>query len=219
MVAYLLSTNGGEVMVALGSLIAGIPVPLVPVQILWVNLVTDTCMVIPIGLEPGERRNMLVPPKAANSPLFSRFFLTRIATTALTMAALTLVIYTSFLSSHELEYARTIAFHALVVMQWASAFNSRSDYESLWTRIRRLNAPFYIGLATAVFFQILALSGVMHTFLHLSTVSLSDILLVTAISFVIPIAVIEVHKWIGRHFFNKGSANVHRRLRLRKAAN
>jgi Ca2+-transporting ATPase len=213
MVAYLLSTNGGEVLVALSSLVAGIPVPIVPVQILWINLVTDTCMVIPIGLEPGERRNMLVSPKPANAPLFSKFFLTRIITTALTMAILTLVIYTTYLSSHGLDYARTIAFHALVVMQWASAFNSRSDYESLWTRIRRFSPAFYIGLAAAITLQVIALSGVMHTFLHLSVVSLRDILIITAIAFLVPILVIELHKWIGRAFFNKGSANVHRNLK------
>src|SRR5690606_22198793 len=78
MVAYLLSTNAGEVLVAIGSLIIGIPVPLVSVQILWVNLVTDTCMVIPIGLEPGEKRNMLNKPQRPNAPLFSKFMLSRI---------------------------------------------------------------------------------------------------------------------------------------------
>lgn len=212
MVAYLLSTNAGEVLVAICSLIAGIPVPIVPVQILWINLVTDTCMVIPIGLEPGERRNMLVPPKPASAPLFSKFFLTRIITTAVTMAILTLLIYTSYLSSHGLDYARTIAFHALVVMQWASAFNSRSDYESLWTRLRRFSPAFYIGLTAAVTMQVIALSGVMHAFLHLSSVSLQDILFVTVIAFFVPIVIIEIHKWIGRRYFNKGSANVHRAL-------
>lgn len=212
MVAYLLSTNAGEVITALCSLIAGIPVPLAPVQILWVNLVTDTCMVIPIGLEPGERRNMLIPPKPASAPLFSKFFLTRIVATAMTMAILTLIIYTTYLSLHNLEYARTIAFHALVVMQWASAFNSRSDYESLWTRIRRFSPAFYIGLSVAILLQILAMSGTMHTFLHLNDVALNDILVVTLVAFTIQIAVIEIHKWIGRRYFNKGSANMRRML-------
>lgn len=208
MVAYLLSTNGGEVLVALSALIAGIPIPIVPVQILWINLVTDTCMVIPIGLEPGERRNMLVPPKPASSALFSKFFMTRIITTAVTMAVLTLVIYTSYLSSHGLDYARAIAFHALVVMQWASALNSRSDYESLWTRIRRFSLAFYIGLSAAISLQILALIGPMHEFLHLTDLSFSDTISTTLIAFFVPIIIIEVHKWVGRRFFNKGSKNV-----------
>lgn len=205
MVAYLLSTNAGEVLVALGSLVVGIPVPLVSVQILWVNLVTDTFMVIPLGLEPGERRNMLAKPQQANAPLFSRFMLSRIGLTAATMAILTLMLYTSFLDTHGTAYARTIAFNALVVMQWASAFNSRSDYESVFGRIRRMSWPFYIGLGAAVLSQMLAVSGVANDLLHLTSVSTSDLVLTGVISFVIPIAIIEIHKWVGRRFFHKGS--------------
>jgi Ca2+-transporting ATPase len=206
MVAYLLATNAGEVLVAVGSLIAGIPVPLTAVQILWVNLATDSFMVIPLGLEPGEKRNMLRPPQKANAPLFSKFMLSRIVLTAITMGVLTLSMYGSFIASHGVEYARTIAFNALVVMQWASAFNSRSDYETLLTRIRRYNGPFYAGLALAVFVQLIALSGFLHAALHI-TVSprIGDIIWTSAVSFIVPIVIIEVHKWIGRRFFGKGS--------------
>lgn len=205
MVGYLLATNGGEVLVALGSLVIGIPVPLVSVQILWVNLVTDTFMVIPLGLEPGEKRNMLTKPQKANAPLFSRFMLSRIGITAATMAAVTLAIYINFLDAHGTAYARTIAFNALVVMQWASAFNSRSDYESVFSRIRRMSWPFYAGLSAAVISQLLALSGWADGFLYLSDVSTRDLIITSVISFVIPIVVIELHKWVGRRFFHKGS--------------
>lgn len=205
MVAYLLATNGGEVLVALGSLVIGIPVPLVSVQILWVNLVTDTFMVIPLGLEPGEKRNMLTKPQKANAPLFSRFMLSRIGLTATTMAILTLSIYMNFLDSHGTAYARTIAFNALVVMQWASAFNSRSDYESVFSRIRRMSWPFYAGLSAAVISQVIALSGVAHDLLHLAPVDTSDLIMTSVLAFAVPIAVIEVHKWVGRRFFHKGS--------------
>lgn len=209
MVAYLLATNAGEVLVAVGSLIAGIPVPLTAVQILWVNLATDSFMVIPLGLEPGEKRNMLRPPQKANAPLFSKFMLSRIVITALTMGALTLGLYTAFIASHGVDYARVIAFNALVVMQWASAFNSRSDYETLFTRIRRFNGPFYIGLGLAVLSQAIAMSGFMHEALGLtSAVTMQDIMWTSVLSFFVPIVIIELHKWIGRAFFGKGSKNV-----------
>lgn len=204
MVAYLLSTNAGEVLVALGSLIIGVPVPLVSVQILWVNLVTDTSMVIPLGLEPGEKRNMLRSPQLPNSPLFSHFMLSRIILTAVTMAILTLVIYKIFIALSGVEYARTIAFNALVVMQWASAFNSRSDYESLFRRIRKFSGAFYIGLTAAVLTQLFAMSGFLHEVLHLSSVGVHDVVATSVISFFIPIIVIETHKWVGRQFFQKG---------------
>lgn len=204
MVAYLLSTNTGEVIVALGSLIAGIPVPLLPVQILWVNLVTDTCMVIPLGLEPGEKRNMKWPPQSPTAPLFSHFMISRIILVAFTMAALTLAIYVVKIGSNGVDYARTIAFHALVVMQWASALGYRSDYESLWDRIMRFSPTFYIGLFVAIFLQWVAMSGVASNLLHLTPVSLTDVAVVTLIAIIVPTATVEIHKWVGRRFFNKG---------------
>lgn len=206
MVAYLLSTNAGEVLVALGALIAGIPIPVIAVQILWVNLVTDTCMVIPLGLEPGEKRNMLKPPQKPNAPLFSRFMLSRMVLTATTMAALTLGIYAVFLGQHGVDYARAIAFNALVVMQWASAINSRSDYEPLYKRIRKPNGAFYAGLSIAILCQVVAMAGPLHEALHIFAIpSISDLFATSAIAFIVPIAIIELHKWIGRKYFAKGA--------------
>lgn len=206
MVMYLLSTNAGEVLVALGSLIIGVPVPLAAVQILWVNLVTDTSMVIPLGLEPGEKRNMLKPPIKPAAPLFSRFMLTRIALTATTMAAISLTLYLIFIGSHGVDYARTIVFNALVVMQWANAFNMRSDYEPIWRRIRRMSWPFYAGLAIAILSQLIAMAGPLHDVLRLSAhVTVNDLMITSLVAFVAPLVITELHKWIGRRFFGKGS--------------
>lgn len=204
MVAYLISTNAGEVFVALSALIAGIPVPLAPVQILWVNLATDTCMVIPLGLEPGEKRNMNKPPQAPNAPLFSKFMISRILLVSTTMAILTMWLYVTSIERHGLEYARTMAFHALVVMQWASAFNYRSDYESLFLRIRRFSPAFYLGLTIAVSMQIAAMLGVFTKLLHLTPISIQDILYTTFLAFIIPIFVVELHKLAGRKLLGKG---------------
>jgi Ca2+-transporting ATPase len=204
MVAYLLSTNAGEVLVALFSLIVGIPVPLLPVQILWVNLVTDSCLVIPLGLEPGEKRNMKKPPQSPSAPLFSKFMISRIVLVAVTMMVLTMFVYVTEAQRSSLDYARTAAFHALVVMQWVSAFCYRSDYESLFIRIKRLNPAFIIGLVIAIFFQIIAMTGALSGLLHLEKLLISDIVDVTLISIIIPLLIIELHKWIGRRFFKKG---------------
>lgn len=204
MVAYLLSTNAGEVLVALVSLLMGIPVPLAAVQILWVNLVTDTAMVIPLGLEPGERHNMNRPPAKPNAPLFSRFMISRIALVAITMSTLTILLYISKLHDTNTEYARAVAFHALIVMQWANAFNYRSDYESLARRISRFSGSFLVGLSVAILLQLLALFGPLGGFLHIVPLHTYDLVFTTIVAFFIPIAVVEVHKWIGRRYFKKG---------------
>ncbi|OYW42033.1 hypothetical protein B7Z28_01880, partial [Candidatus Saccharibacteria bacterium 32-45-3] len=139
MLAYLLATNAGEALTMIGALIAGMPVPLAPVQILWVNLVTDTSMVIPLGLEPGEKDVMKTKPKHPNAPLLTKQIVIRMILVALSMAGTVLVFYASFSSLYGHEYARTIAFIAIVVMQWSNAFNARSDYESIFSRLRVMN--------------------------------------------------------------------------------
>ncbi len=198
MLLYLMSTNAGEVLVALGALVIGMPVPLVPVQILWVNLVTDTPMVIPIGLEPGEKTIMDHKPKSPDAPILNLYLVSRMVLMALTMAALTLTLYVLFSREYGNAYGRTIAFSALVVMQWANAFNARSDYQSLLTRLKTMNKPFYFGLAVAVIAQFMALFGPLREVLHVTPVALGDFYTTGLLAFFVPIIVVEIHKFIGR---------------------
>jgi P-type Ca2+ transporter type 2C len=211
MLIYLLATNTGEVLTTIGALIVGLPIPLVPVQILWVNLVTDTAMVIPLGLEPGEKYNMRRKPLRASAPILDKFLISRIVLIALTMSSLTLGIYALYNGLYGTEYGRTIAFSALVVMQWANAIGLRSDDEPLWTRLRVWNGKFYAGLTIAVTLQMLALFGGLGDILHVSRVAIGDLVITGAIAFVTPIVLIEIHKYIGRRFF--GRAVVPKRIR------
>ena len=204
MLYYLLATSAGEALVMLSALVVGMPVPLLPVQILWVNLVTDTALVIPLGLEKGEKNVMNHTPKHPNAPMLSRFMISRMIIVAIVMAAVTLGIYAAFLHTMDEAYARTIAFCALVVMQWSNALNARSDYESIVSRLRVWSTPFAIGLTAAVSLQMLAIFGPLQQWLHLSTVGIGDLVLVSFIAFITPIIVVEIHKFIGRTFFNKG---------------
>lgn len=204
MLFYLLSTSAGEVLTMIGALAIGMPLPIVPVQILWINLVTDTAMVIPLGLEPGEKSNMKNKPKRVNEPILSRFIISRMILIALSMAILTLSLYGIFSTLHGHEYGRTIAFSALVVMQWSNAFNARSDYESLFRRLRVFNGKFYIGLAIAITLQMLAVFGPLQDLLHVTPVDIRDLIITGIIAFIIPIALSELHKFIGRRFFHKG---------------
>jgi len=201
MLVYLLSTNAGEVLTAIGALLIGVPIPLVPVQILWVNLVTDTSLVIPIGLEPGEKTVMAHRPKRPNAPILSTHMIGRMILMALTMAAVTLTLYVMFTNMYGVDYGRTIAFSALVVMQWANALNARSDYQSLLTRLKVINVHFAIGMTVAITMQMLALFGPLQDILHVHPVSFGDLFVTGIIAFIIPIVVVEIHKFFGRRFY------------------
>lgn len=203
MVVYLIATNLGEVLVALGALILGLPIPLVAIQILWINLVTDTALVIPLGLEPGDRYAMKHPPRRPSAPLITRYYLGRILTVAFTLAAITLATFMIFLGTYGVEYARTMAFTILVAAQWASAMGLRSDSEPLVQRLRRWNPLFYLGLAITIMLQIVAFTTPLGGYLHLHPVSIGDIFIASLIGFVLVSLVIELHKYIGRAWLPK----------------
>ena len=206
MLTYLLATNIGEVIVTVGALIIGMPMPLAPIQILWINLVTDTTMVIPLGLEPGEKMVMKRKPAKPNAPILGKYMTSRIILMAVVMAALALGLYLYYSASHSTAYGQTIVFIALVAVQWANAFNARSTYDSLFTRIRVWHTPFWIGLAIAISMQALAVFGPLQGALHVHEVALSDMAFATLLAFVVAVIPVEIHKFIGRRFVRKDIA-------------
>lgn len=198
MLVYLLTTNTGEVLTTLGALVVGAPMPLAPIQILWINLVTDTTMVIPLGLEPGEKNTMKRRPVAPKAPILSKYMIWRIAIGAFIMAATALSLYAYYGTRYDFEYARTVVFVALVAIQWANALNMRSTYESLFSRIRVFHPAFWIAMVIAIGMQMLALFGPLQEALHVHPIALGDTFLAMGIAIVAAIVPIEIHKWFGR---------------------
>ena len=203
MTLYLLSTNIGEVIVSVMALAVGLPIPLHPVQILWTNLMTDTAMVIPLGLEPGEKDVIKQKPINPKAPLFSKYLLQRMAVTSVVMGVVVLAAFIAFTNLYGVDYGRTIAFSSLIVIQWASAFNARSTYESIFTRIKVSSPAFYAGLALAVGLQGLAFFGPLREALHVYPVAIGDLAITGIISFIIMIVAVEIHKAFGRYGLKK----------------
>lgn len=203
MLFYLLSTNIGEVLTTLGALIIGMPMPLVAVQILWINLVTDTTMVIPLGLEPGEKSTMRQKPVPPNAPILDPYMISRVILVGLTMAILSLVLYGIFSARYGTAYGQTVVFVALVVIQWANAFSARSAYESCLSRLKAWNGAFWIGLAVSIGLQFIALFGPLQGLLHIHPVSYGDIVVVSVTAFAISLAIVELHKFVGRTYILK----------------
>ena len=204
MLTYLLATNIGEVMVTLAALVLGMPMPLAPIQILWINLVTDTTMVIPLGLEPGEKSVMKRKPIDPKAPILGKYMISRIVLMALSMATLALVLYSVYSQQYGTAYGQTIVFVALVAVQWANAFNARSTYDSLFTRLKVWHGPFWAGITIAVIMQCLALFGPLQHALHVNPVAIGDIFIATLIAFAVAIIPVEIHKWIGRRLLHHG---------------
>ncbi|HEX6258000.1 MAG TPA: cation-transporting P-type ATPase [Candidatus Saccharimonadales bacterium] len=198
MLFYLLTTTTGEMLTMLGALLIGMPVPVAPVQILWINLVTDTALVIPLGLEPGEKNVMRLPPRRVKAPILSKLLISRLVLLATVMAITALCTFQAFAQSHGVAYAQTITFTVLVVMQWANALNARSESESIFTRLKTLNGKFYAGLSIAIALQWLALFGPLQSLLRVTPVSPADLAVAAGIGIGVIIAFGELHKYISR---------------------
>jgi Ca2+-transporting ATPase len=132
-VHYLLATNAGEVLFMLFTALAGWPVPLLPVQILWINLVTDGLPALALGFEPPERDIMRRPPRHPRTPVIGR---TGAASILARGAMVATVAAIGFAWAHggddrHLPHARVIAFSVAAFSQLFLAFAFRSEQRTL----------------------------------------------------------------------------------------
>jgi Ca2+-transporting ATPase len=137
-------------------------------------------------------------PEKPTAPILSAYLITRMVIVAMSMAVITLTLYIIFSAQYGHDYAQTIAFCSLVTMQWAAALNARSDYESIFVRLFRWNGPFWAGLVIAVLLQIIATFGPLQNLLHITPVAIGDLYITGLIAFVVPILLVEIHKFFGR---------------------
>ncbi len=195
MLSYLLATNAGEALTMIGSLVLFGSQMLTPIQILWVNIVTDSLMVIPIGLEPAERRIFKQKPERKDAPILSGKMIRQMALVAFVMAVFTLATYGIAVQIlGNTAQANTLAFTTLVVLQWASAFSSRGFYESALARLKVPHLSFWLAMATAVILQIVALSGPLMKITNTVAVPIWAILVVVTISFFGSLTIFEIYK-------------------------
>lgn len=195
MLSYLLATNAGEALTMLGALLFFGNQMLAPIQILWVNLVTDSLLVIPLGLEPPEPQILRQKPEAKDAAILSGNMVIRMTIIAFTMAAITLAVYGAadlMLDSH--AQANTLAFTALVVMQWSNALTARGTYASAWQRLKVRSHGFFGALVVAILLQLSALFGPLARLTETVPVPPAALAAVALIAFFIPLIVVEAYK-------------------------
>jgi Ca2+-transporting ATPase len=132
---YLLSCNVGEILVMFVASILSLPVPLLPVQILWINLVTDGLPALALGVDPTDRKIMKRPPRAKNEPVVTRSMGVVIIAQGIFIAFCSLLAfwYVLYVEKEGLERARTSCFIVLSCTQLFHSFNCRSVRDSIFT--------------------------------------------------------------------------------------
>ena len=202
-IKFLLSTNVGEDLTLLTSLIlfAGQGLIISPVQILWVNLVTDGILDVTLAMEPKERELMDKPPRAKNARIINKEILFNIVIVALVMAAGTLLMY--HLSANNVRaYRQTIVFTTMAMFQVFNAFNCRSRTQSFFSMPFFSNPYLIIAIFTSVILQILAVHvPLMQNLLGTAALSVGDwgrVVLVSSTIFFVD----EIRKLIQRKIQN-----------------
>lgn len=130
-IRYLLSCNMGEILTMFGGIMLGLPFPLLPIQILWVNLVTDGLPAIALGMDQADTDNMNRRPRPPREGIFGRGLGLKIIFQGVMIGGVTLLVYILKLKTGGLMEARTAAFATLVFAQLFFVFQCRSESKSL----------------------------------------------------------------------------------------
>lgn len=195
-IRYLLSTNAGELWVMFLAPLIGLPIPLLAVQILWMNLVTDGLPAIALGLEPVELDAMRRPPRRRDETLFAGGLWQHVMWVGLLMAVIVLAmeVVERRLGGHW----RTMVFTTLALLQLGHSLAVRSERRSTFTLALSTNPWLYVGVTMTMVAQLLVVYlAPLQRIFHTASLSAGELATVVAASTVVFFAV-EVEKWILR---------------------
>jgi Ca2+-transporting ATPase len=155
-IRYMLACNIGEVLTMFIAMLVGLPLPLLPIQILFMNLVTDGLPAMALGLERGERDVMEQPPRPPEESVFSRGLWRKIMSRGvfIGMGSLTVFVLGLLLGEGDLIKARTMALCTLNFFQLFYVFECKSERGSI-LRINFFSNPYLIiAVLSSVFLQL-----------------------------------------------------------------
>jgi Ca2+-transporting ATPase len=195
---YLLSANIGEMGLVVGASLAGLPLPLSAVQILYVNLATDGLPALALAVDPPDVDTMRRPPRDPRQSIFTRPVVSLMCIGGAWSALVNLGLFAWALQSGRSEVeARTLTFASLVLIEFFKAYNFRSDRHSL---IQRPLANRWLNLAIVweiVLLLVVIYWPLLHEPFGTFSLSLSDWAIVIALACTIS-PVLELAKWLAR---------------------
>jgi Ca2+-transporting ATPase len=196
---FLVSCGLGELLAILATIVMRLPIPYIPAQILWLNLVTNGLQDVALAFEPGEKGVLRRSPKSPKEGILSSLMIQRTFLMGTVLALGTLFIFISDLKSGvPLERARTAALTTMVFFQFYQALNCRSETRSIF-RMSLLSNPFLLFSMIAAFFAQLAVLYVpaLQWIFRTVPLTMTEWLEIVVVTVTIVIAV-EIDKWIRR---------------------
>ena len=192
----LISTGAAEILLFTLALLSGLPLPLLAVQLLWLNLVTNGIQDIALAFEPGEGDELKRPPRSPSEPIFNRLMVERVLVSALVMGGIGFTAYQWFIGQGwSLDEARNGTLLLMVLFENVQVFNSRSETQSALRHNPLRNRLLLFGTLAAQAIHI----GAMYVpwlanILHIAPVSLQQWTELLVMALVL-LVVMELHKW------------------------
>jgi len=203
-ITWTLPTNGGEGLVILAAVVSGVTLPILPVQILWINMTTAVLLGLMLAFEPGEADVMNYPPRKSDNPILSGILVMRILlVSALMLAAVFSVFLWQKASGYPINEARTVAVNLFVMIELTYLFNCRSLTGSMF-KIGLFTNPWVLaGSGITIVLQLLfTYTTLMNKIFHSAPIAVRDWLLIITIAIGV-YAVIGLEKWLRMHVFKK----------------
>lgn len=183
-IRYLLASNVGEILVMLFAMLLALPLPLVPIQILWVNLVTDGLPAMALGLDRAEGDVMSRKPRHKDESIFSQGLWWKILSRGFLIGVTTLItfIIAQNLNPDNLPYAQTVAFATLVLAQLIHVFDCRSAYSILHRNPLGNMALVYAVLSSLLLMLVVIYYPPLQSIFHTESILPKDWLLIVGMS-------------------------------------
>jgi Ca2+-transporting ATPase len=196
-IKYLLTCNASEIAVMLIGPLLGMPLPLLPLQILWMNLVTDGLPALALGIEPAEKNVMERPPYSATESVFGRGMPTFIIVFGVVLSIIAIGSGYGLWESGD-EAWQTALFTTLVFAQLGMALSVRSEEQSLLHTGLFTNMPMIGALIVTILLQLVLIYWPpAQVIFHTTALPLRDLVLSFALGFAV-ILVVEVWKFFVR---------------------
>ena len=201
-ITFLLPINGGESLAIVAAVLFGVTLPVTPVQILWVNMVSSVALALALAFEPTEPDVMVRPPRAPTEPVLSRFLVWRVALVSLLILAGVFGMFEWALHrGMEVEAARTIAVNTLIAMEVFYLFSVRylRTPSFTWTGVKGTRAVLAAVGIVFVLQLFFTYAPFMHVLFASRPLTLGEGVLCALVGLALLIA-LEIEKGIRRAF-------------------
>lgn len=209
-IKYLLTTNSSEIWTLLLAPFLGLPIPLQPIHILWINLVTDGLPALALSMEPEERNVMMRPPRHPRESIFSGGLGYHAVWVGLLMAGVVLSLQAWAIHTGDAHW-QTMVFATLCLLQLGHVLAIRSEKESLFVQGIFTNKPLLLSVLATILLQFATIYiPFLNPVFKTVPLTVNDIVIVLILSTVVFIAV-EIEKSYKRRR-NAGSKKTMRQI-------